>query len=101
MADIPNGIYSLLELDHRILPTSITVLDEFIGDGYGIEPEASRQAVNLLAKTEGIILDPVYTAKAMAALLDWLQTGLLNESDTVLFWHTGGQLAWFYTPQNS
>lgn len=101
VAVITNGIFSLLELDHRILPDAITALDEFIGDGYGIETEASRQAVNLLAKTEGIILDPVYTAKAMAALLDWVEKGLLNESDTVLFWHTGGQLAWFYTPQNS
>jgi L-cysteate sulfo-lyase len=52
-----------------------------------------------LAQTEGLILDPVYTAKAMAALIDWVRKSKLTENDNVMFWHTGGQLALFYTPE--
>lgn len=98
VAEITNGVFELLETPHWIPEEKITVLDSYIGDGYGIETTASREAIELLAATEGVILDPIYTAKAMAALLDWIEKGKLTESDTVLFWHTGGQLALFYTP---
>ncbi len=98
VVEITNGIYQLLHSAIQISPSQVTVLDKYIGPGYGIETEASRQAVNLLAKTEGIILDPIYTAKAMSALIDWIIEGQLTSQETVLFWHTGGQLAWFYTP---
>lgn len=97
VAEITNGIYQLLGKSNlKISPDKIAVLDEFIGEGYGIETESSRQAVNLLAKAEAVILDPVYTSKAMSALFDWIEKGHLTAKDTVLFWHTGGQLAWFY-----
>ena len=59
----------------------------------------ARAACIRLARTEGILLDPVYTAKAMAALIDWIRRGRLTEKDSVLFWHTGGQLALFYAPE--
>lgn len=99
VADIANGIYEKLQIQiPRIKPGEITVLDEFIGKGYGIETEASGQAAKLLARTEGIILDPIYTAKAMAALLEWVREGKFTRDDKVLFWHTGGQLAYFYAP---
>jgi 1-aminocyclopropane-1-carboxylate deaminase/D-cysteine desulfhydrase-like pyridoxal-dependent ACC family enzyme len=71
------------------------VLDEYIGEGYGISTPATEAAIKLLAQTEGIVLDPTYTAKAMAALLDWVERGKFAATDTVLFWHTGGQLALF------
>lgn len=77
------------------LNTEATVLDAYIGAGYGIGSPESEAAIQLLARTEGIILDPTYSAKAMAALLHWIQLGKLTASDTVLFWHTGGQLAHF------
>lgn len=100
VAEITNGIYQLLgKKDLQISPSEITVLDEFIGKGYGIETEESNQAVKLLAKTEGVILDYVYTAKAFAALIDWIEKGKLTANDSVLFWHTGGQLAWFYAKE--
>ncbi|HUQ90736.1 MAG TPA: D-cysteine desulfhydrase family protein [Bryobacteraceae bacterium] len=73
----------------------VTVLDEYSGPGYGLESEAGREALNLLARTEGILLDPVYTAKAMAGLIDWIRSGLLSAERNVLFWHTGGQMALF------
>ena len=53
----------------------------------------SREAIELLARTEALFLDPTYTAKAMAGLLAALRAGELKDADTVLFWHTGGQVA--------
>ena len=74
----------------------VTALDEYVGDGYGVPSEQGAEAIELLARTEGIALDPVYTAKAMAALIDRVRKGDLTDNDSVLFWHTGGQLALFY-----
>jgi D-cysteine desulfhydrase len=82
------------------LSEDVTVLDEYAGAGYGIPSPQGDEATLLLARTEGIILDPVYTAKALAALIDWVRKGKLTENDSVLFWHTGGQLALFYAPEN-
>jgi D-cysteine desulfhydrase family pyridoxal phosphate-dependent enzyme len=81
------------------LHEEVTVLDEYVGGGYGVPSAQGDEATALLARTEGIILDPVYTAKAMAGLIDWVRKGRLTENDNVLFWHTGGQLALFYVPE--
>jgi L-cysteate sulfo-lyase len=98
---IIRGINDLLELPPHTLSEVVTVLDEFVGEGYGIPSPESETALQLLARTEGILLDPVYTAKAMAALLDWIRQRKFNEKDQVLFWHTGGQLALLYTPDST
>jgi 1-aminocyclopropane-1-carboxylate deaminase/D-cysteine desulfhydrase-like pyridoxal-dependent ACC family enzyme len=74
------------------------VLDDYVGPGYGFGTMETISAIATLAHTEGIFLDPVYTAKAMAALIDWIKRGKLTAADTVLFWHTGGQMALFYAP---
>ncbi len=95
---IIDGTGELLGLPPGTLRHEVTVLDGFIGPGYGLDTPESVAAVKLLAHTEGILLDPVYTAKAMAALIDWVRRGRLTEKDTVLFWHTGGQMAMFYSP---
>ena len=68
----------------------IQVDDGFVGDGYGIRTEASQEALRLSARTEGLILDPVYTAKAMAGLIVYVRGGRFTADQTVLFWHTGG-----------
>jgi D-cysteine desulfhydrase family pyridoxal phosphate-dependent enzyme len=96
VADIITGIGALLECSFN---RRIVVRDEFVGVGYGIPSEASTRALQLVARTEGILLDPVYTAKAMAGLLAMIGDGELTAEDTVLFWHTGGQLALFYAPE--
>jgi D-cysteine desulfhydrase family pyridoxal phosphate-dependent enzyme len=70
--------------------TTIDVDDRFVGDGYGIPTGASLEATELLARTEGIVLDPVYTAKAMAGLIARIRAGEFDSSQTILFWHTGG-----------
>jgi D-cysteine desulfhydrase len=81
------------------LSEDATVVDGYIGGGYGVPSAQGDEAIELLARTEGLILDPVYTAKAMAALIDWFRKGKLTENDNVMFWHTGGQLALFYVPE--
>ncbi|MBO0724109.1 MAG: D-cysteine desulfhydrase family protein [Blastocatellia bacterium] len=81
------------------LSEDVIVLDEYAGSGYGVPSAQGDEATSLLARTEGIILDPVYTGKSMSALIDWVRKGRLTENDNVMFWHTGGQLALFYTPQ--
>ena len=73
----------------------IEVDDAFVGTGYGIPTAASREAIELLARTEALFLDPTYTAKAMAALVAYVRRGAFSETDTVLFWHTGGQVGLF------
>ena len=81
------------------LSEDVKVLDDYVGDGYGVPSAQGDEAIELLARTEGVILDPVYTAKAMAALIDLVRKGKLTDNDNVMFWHTGGQLALFYAPE--
>jgi len=64
----------------------------FTGAGYAIPTVESREALQLFAETEGILLDPVYTAKAAAGLIAYSRAGRFKPSDRVLFWHTGGVL---------
>ena len=70
-------------------PVDIHVDDNHIGEGYAIHTPEGRYAIELFAKKEGIFLDHVYTGKAAAALLNWLEDGRL-EGEKVLFLHTGG-----------
>jgi len=75
----------------QLLPDRDLEVDAgFVGEGYGIPTAASREATELVARTEGIFLDPTYTAKAMAALLAYVRAGRFDAGTTVLFWHTGG-----------
>ncbi len=76
-------------------PHPIEVDDAWIGDGYGVPTPASTEAATLVARTEGVVLDPVYTAKAMAALIARVRAGEWRREDTVLFWHTGGTPGYF------
>jgi 1-aminocyclopropane-1-carboxylate deaminase/D-cysteine desulfhydrase-like pyridoxal-dependent ACC family enzyme len=94
---IVGGIAGLLDVDPGVLARGrpIEIDDRFVGDGYGIETEASREAIALAARTEGIFLDPTYTGKAMAGLIAYLRQRRFTEGQTVLFWHTGGQVGLF------
>ena len=85
----------LLGLDWRPHPDDIVVTDEYVGDRYGIPTPAGLDAIRLVARTEGILLDPVYTGKAMAGLIDMVRGGQFAPDQTVVFWHTGGQPAIF------
>jgi 1-aminocyclopropane-1-carboxylate deaminase/D-cysteine desulfhydrase-like pyridoxal-dependent ACC family enzyme len=73
---------------------------DFVGEGYGIPTRDSLAALRLVARTEGIFLDPVYTSKAMAALVAHVRAGELTGEDSVVFLHTGGATALFaYQPE--
>jgi len=73
----------------------VEVDDGQVGGGYGVPTSASIEALELLARREGILLDPVYTAKAAAGLIARVRAGEFDRGQTVLFWHTGGQVAFF------
>jgi len=81
---------SAVGLDH-----AIAVDDTFVGEGYGKPTAQSSAALELVARTEGIVLDPVYTAKAMAGFLQLVRSPQITVADRVLFWHTGGQAGLF------
>lgn len=68
---------------------------DYYGGGYGVVGKPERETLALTAATEGILLDPVYTGRAMAGMLDMIRKGRFSAKDTVLFWHTGGNPALF------
>ncbi|HEX9166553.1 MAG TPA: D-cysteine desulfhydrase family protein [Gemmatimonadales bacterium] len=73
----------------------IEVRDDCVGDGYGLPTAASIEAQALAARTEAIFVDHTYTAKALGALIDMVRAGRFQPDQTVLFWHTGGQVGLF------
>lgn len=81
--------------DLRFTPEDILVNDDLIGPGYGNMTGAEKEAIHLFARLEGILLDPVYTGRAAAGLINLVQQGMFNKEETVLFWHTGGGPALF------
>jgi 1-aminocyclopropane-1-carboxylate deaminase/D-cysteine desulfhydrase-like pyridoxal-dependent ACC family enzyme len=89
-AEIAQGAADLLGWRAGLLPDLIIPEDRFVGDGYGIPSEASVEAAEFFGKNAGVILDPVYTAKAGAGFLEWIRAERIPVGDTVLFWHTGG-----------
>lgn len=78
---------------NEITEDLIQVTDEFVGPGYSLPTGTMVEAVQLLARTEGILLDPVYTGKAFAGLVGMIREGKFKEGDNVLFLHTGGSPA--------
>jgi D-cysteine desulfhydrase len=76
--------------------------DDYCQSGYGVFGEQEREAINLFAGKEGLLLDPVYTGRAAAGMIDLIRRGVIQKNETVLFWHTGGQPALFaekYQPE--
>jgi 1-aminocyclopropane-1-carboxylate deaminase/D-cysteine desulfhydrase-like pyridoxal-dependent ACC family enzyme len=82
-------------LPHRLNAADIDIREDYMGPRYGVVTGAGREAMDWLARTEGILLDPVYTAKAMAGLIDDARQGRLGAKDCVVFVHTGGTPAVF------
>ncbi len=96
VAEIAAGTAKLLEIGWT--PRAIHVDDGFVGEGYGVPTPEATAALELVARLEGAVLDPVYTAKTMAALFAHIREGRFRPTDRVVFWHTGGQIALFTTP---
>ena len=78
-----------------VTPDELHSRQDQIGDGYGIPTPACVEAIRLLARHDGIVLDPTYTGKAMAGLIADVRAGALSPEETILFLHTGGVPAIF------
>ncbi|MCI0552306.1 MAG: D-cysteine desulfhydrase family protein, partial [Anaerolineae bacterium] len=76
-------------------PAEVLANADYCEAGYGVLTDAEREAVKLFAKHEGLLLDPVYTGRAAAGMIDLIRKGYFKKKETVLFWHTGGQPALF------
>jgi D-cysteine desulfhydrase len=79
----------------KFAPGQVMVNADYAAPGYGVLTDAERDAIRLFAKYEGLLLDPVYTGRAAAGLIDLIRKGFFKKEETVLFWHTGGQPALF------
>jgi L-cysteate sulfo-lyase len=95
MAAIANQAAHLIGHDTRLDPDELDSTTEYIGPGYGIPTPTGMEALALLARTEGILLDPVYTAKALSALIHDVRCGRCSADRPVVFIHTGGTPALF------
>ncbi|HEY3414037.1 MAG TPA: D-cysteine desulfhydrase family protein [Armatimonadota bacterium] len=95
IADMANEIADLIEVETRVSGADYDVSDQYVGPGYGVPSEKGLAAMRLAARTEGLLLDPVYTGKAMSGLIGLAEEGRFANSAGVVFWHTGGLPALF------
>jgi len=86
-------------LPHTLRPDEIDMDESYVAPGYAVPSPAGREALDLLARTEAILLDPIYSAKAMAALIADVRAGRYERGSTVVFIHTGGTPAIFAEPE--
>lgn len=102
VAHLASEASELINQKHFFAPDEILVNDDYLGEGYGIMGYMECEAIHLFAQTEGLFLDPVYTGRAAAGLIDLIRNGFFKPDDNILFWHTGGTPALFadvYKPQ--
>ncbi|MDP2871601.1 MAG: D-cysteine desulfhydrase family protein [Bacillota bacterium] len=95
VASVANQGAARLDLPFVLQPEHVVVYDQYVGEGYGKLTEGCREAVRLAARTEGIFLDPVYTGKALAGLIDLVRRGVIGSDEKILFLHSGGSPALF------
>jgi 1-aminocyclopropane-1-carboxylate deaminase/D-cysteine desulfhydrase-like pyridoxal-dependent ACC family enzyme len=95
VANIASGIAELLQEEINIAEADVLINDDYLGTGYAQLGEPEREAIHLFARHEGLLVDPVYTGRAAAGLIDLVRTGFFKQGETVLFWHTGGTPALF------
>jgi D-cysteine desulfhydrase len=82
-----------LEIAEDIPERAVRCYDEYVGPGYSLPTAGMAEAVRMLASLEGILMDPVYTGKAMAGLIDQVRKGVFKKCENILFVHTGGSPA--------
>ncbi len=93
--EIARKCANLLELETSIAEEDVMILQEYAGEGHGVLTKEVRDVMKRVAATEGILLDPVYTGKAMAGLIDLVRQRRFEKQDNVVFLHTGGLPAVF------
>ncbi len=99
VAGLANEGARMIGADYLFSPEHIEVLDQYIGQGYAIPTPEATEAIKALARTEGIITDPVYTGKALSGFVDQIRRGRYFPGQPVIFWHTGGVPALFVYTQ--
>ncbi len=92
---IVSELVVLLDLRWRPHPDDLIVYDDYVGERYGVPTPECLNAIRIVARTEGVLLDPVYTGKAMAGLMGLIAQERFTRDQNVVFWHTGGQPAVF------
>lgn len=95
LASLANALSSKLDLNKTYNPSNFIVRKEYQAPGYGVVSDIEREAITLLARTEGILLDPVYSGRAMGGLIAMIRNNEFPKNEAVLFWHTGGTPALF------
>jgi D-cysteine desulfhydrase family pyridoxal phosphate-dependent enzyme len=100
VASLASQTCDLLGEPHHFQPQDIFVNDSFLGAGYGVLGEQELEAIHLFATMEGLLLDPVYTGRAAAGLIELCRSGFFKPDEKVLFWHTGGAPALFAEQYN-
>ena len=92
---LANRTAALAGLNHEFGADDFILNEHYLGAGYGVMGPLEKEAIQITARTEGILLDPVYTGRAMGGLIDMIRSKELDKEDRVLFWHTGGTPALF------
>ena len=95
VAQIANECAEYIGFKTRFDWQDIKIVYGYLGDGYGVVGDLEREAIRMMARCEGIILDPVYAGRAFGALVDLIRKKVFKRGETVLFWHTGGAPALF------
>ena len=95
VAQIATAVLPLVGAPGEITPEDALVDDRFLGGGYAIMGSLEHEAIQLFARREGLLLDPVYTGRAAGGMLAKIRTGEIEPDERVLFWHTGGTPALF------
>lgn len=90
---IANDAAQLLGMDYMFTHNDININYDYLGQGYGVVGDIEREAVRLLARTEGILVGPVYTGRALGALIDLIRKDIFRKEENVLFLHTGDDIA--------
>jgi 1-aminocyclopropane-1-carboxylate deaminase/D-cysteine desulfhydrase-like pyridoxal-dependent ACC family enzyme len=98
---LANQTAAWMGMSTEITSRDVLVNDAYCRAGYGILQPAEVEAIRRFARTEGILLDPVYTGRAAAGLIDLIRKGFFKSDETVLFWQTGGIPALFAEPYTS
>jgi L-cysteate sulfo-lyase len=95
VAEIATLLARRMGLHTSVAPEEVVGYDGYLGGGYAVLGDPEREAIHLAARLEGILLDPVYTGRAMAGLIDLVRRGEFGADETIVFWHTGGTPALF------
>jgi len=96
--DLGRRTWDLLGLRGELPREAVAANCDYVGGGYGVPTPGMVEAVTLLAQTEGLLLDPVYSGKGMAGLIDLIRRGRFRKDENIVFLHTGGSVALFGYP---